>query len=150
LDKEKTMAHAEQTITIDRPVDEVFHFILDGTNSPRWRSSVTDVQLLPGKPLGVGAVFKQGLKGPGGRIDGDYEIIEGKPNELIKFQVIAGAARPVGTYLFKAVNHATNVTFILDFQPKGLAKLMDGMINRSMKAEVAALSDLKSYLEQHP
>ncbi len=143
------MAHAEESITIDRPVKEVFDFVLDGTNSPLWRSSVTDVKLSPGKPLGVGAVFKQGLKGPGGRIDGDYEIVEYKPNELIKFQVIAGPARPMGTYVFKSIGNSTQVTFILDFQPKGLAKLMDGMISKSMKEEVATLSTLKTYLESH-
>jgi hypothetical protein len=42
---------------------------------------------------------------------------------------------------------STQVTFILDFQPKGLAKLMDGMINKSMKEEVGTLSNLKAYLE---
>jgi uncharacterized membrane protein len=141
------MAHAEQSITIARPIKDVFDFILDGTNSPFWRSSVTDVQLLPGKPLGAGAVFKQGLKGPGGRIDGDYEIVECKPNELIKFQVIAGPARPIGTYMFKPDGNSTQVTFILDYQPKGLAKLMDGMINKSMQSEVSTLSNLKAYLE---
>jgi uncharacterized membrane protein len=143
------MAHAEASITIDRPVKEVFDFILDGTNSPLWRPSVIDVKLMPGKPLGVGAVFKQGLKGPGGRIDGDYEIVECKPNELIKFQVVAGPARPTGTYILRPLDDSTHVTFILDFQPKGFARLMDGMINKSMKAEVAMLSNLKTYLESH-
>ncbi len=141
------MAHAENSITIARPAKEVFDFILDGTNSVHWRPAVTDVQLLPGKSLGVGAVFKQGLKGPGGRIDGDYEIVECKPNEWIKFQVIAGPARPTGTYIFKPDGNSSLVTFILDYQPKGLAKLMDGMINKSMQSEVSTLSNLKAYLE---
>jgi uncharacterized membrane protein len=141
------MAHAEGSITINRPVKEVFDFILDGRNSTLWRPSVLDVQLMPGNPLGVGAIFKQGLKGPGGRIDGDYEIVECKPNELIRFQVIAGPARPTGTYLFKSMDDSTQVKFILDFQPKGLAKLMDGMINKSMKGEVETLSNLKAYFE---
>ncbi len=144
------MAHAEGSITIARPAKEVFDFILDGTNSLHWRPLVIDVKLLPGKPLGIGAIFKQGLKGPGGRIDGDYEIVECKPNELIMFQVVAGPARPTGTYLFKPIDGSTKVTFILDFQPRGLAKLMDGMINKSMKEEVATLSNLKAYLESHP
>src|SRR5689334_22737896 len=101
------MAHAEQTISINRPVDEVFNFVLDGTNSPQWRPAVTDVQRVSGTPQGVGARYKQGLKGPGGRrIDGDYEITEVKPNELIAFQVIAGPARPTGTYRFEAVGDA--------------------------------------------
>lgn len=82
-------------------------------------------------------------------LKGVSEKIESKPNELIKFQVITGPARPVGTYLFKTLGSSTQVTLILDFQPKGLAKLMDPMITSSMQSEVAMLSNLKSYLESH-
>jgi uncharacterized protein YndB with AHSA1/START domain len=145
--KEKTMAHAEGKITIKSPVATVFDFILDGANNRLWRPSVTDVTALTGKPYGVGSAFKQGLKGPGGRIDGDYKITDCRPNEFIEFIVTAGPARPTGTYRFEADGAATTVTFTLDFQPKGLAKLMEPMINQSMKSEVATLSNLKSYLE---
>ena len=145
------MAHAEESITINRPVETVFDFILDGMNSPRWRPAVVDIQQRPGKPLGVGTVFKQGLKGPGGRrIDGDYEIVECQPNELITFQVIAGPARPTGTYRFATIGNATRVTFTLHFEPKGLARLMDGMIASTMRSEVATLSNLKTYMESQP
>src|SRR5712691_6363795 len=123
------MPHAEESITINRPVGDVFEFVLDGTKNPLWRPAVLDIQRVPGKPLDVGAVFKQGLKGPGGRrIDGDYEIVESQPNELIKFQVISGPARPTGTFTFEADGDSTLVTFILHFEPKGLARLMDPII----------------------
>jgi uncharacterized membrane protein len=145
------MAHAEESITIHRLVNAVFDFVLDGTNSPLWRPGVVDIQRVPGKPFGVGAAFKQGLKGPGGRrIEGDYEIVECQPNELIKFQVTTGPARPTGTYRFETVGDATRVTFMLHYEPKGLARLMDPMITRTMRSEVATLSNLKAYLEgQH-
>ena len=145
------MAHAEASITIQRPVETVFNFILDGTNSLHWRPAVVDIQQRPGTPLGVGTVFKQGLKGPGGRrIAGDYEIVECRPNELITFQVIAGPARPTGTYRFATEGSTTRVTFTLHFEPKGLARLMDGMIANTMRSEVATLSHLKAYLESQP
>ena len=144
------MAHAEESITISRPVNTVFDFVLDGTKNPLWRSTVLDIERVPGKPSGVGAVYKQGLKGPGGRrIDGDYEIVECRPNELIRFQVISGPARPTGTYRFEADGDSTRVTFALHFEPKGLARLMDPMIARTMRSEVAMLSNLKAYLESH-
>ena len=145
------MAHAEESITIHRPVNAVFDFVLDGTTNPLWRPGVVDIQRVPGKPSGVGAVYKQGLKGPGGRrIEGDYEIVECQPNELIKFQVISGPARPTGTYRFETVGDATRVTFMLHYEPKGLARLIDPMITRTMRSEVATLSNLKAYLEgQH-
>src|SRR5512133_2985600 len=125
------MAHAEGSITIDRPVNTVFNFIAEGTNNPLWRSSVTDIERVSGKPTDLGAVFKQGLTGPGGRIDGDYEIVEYQPDQLIRFQVIAGPARPTGTYKFEAIGSSTRVIFILHFEPKGLTKLMDPMITSS-------------------
>ena len=142
------MAHAEATITIDRPVNVVFDFVLDGTKNPFWRPAVVDITRVPDKPTGVGAVFKQGLKGPGGRrIDGDYEIIECQPNEVIAFQVIAGPARPTGTYRFEPVGEQTRVAFVLHYEPKGLARVMDPIITQTMRSEVATLSNLKTYLE---
>ena len=143
------MAHAEGTIKIDRPVEQVFEFVLDGVNNPLWRPSVVDIKQLAEKPYGVGSAFKQGLKGPGGRIDGDYQITECKSNEVIRFQVTAGPARPTGVYHFESDGKSTSVTFILDFQAKGLAKLMEPMIQSSMKGEVGTLANLKAYLESH-
>jgi uncharacterized protein YndB with AHSA1/START domain len=142
------MAHAENSITINRPVNAVYDFLLDGMNNTKWRPGVIDIERVPGKPAGVGAVFKQGVKGPGGRrLDADYEVVEAKPNESIRFQVIAGPAHPSGTYVLQPSGSGTKLTFILDFQPKGLARLMDPMISRTMQGEVALLSNLKSILE---
>ncbi len=144
------MPHAEESITINRPVGDVFDFVLDGTKNPLWRPAVVDIQRVPGKSLDVGAVYKQGLKGPGGRrIDGDYEIVECQPNELIKFQVITGPARPTGIYRFESIGNSTRVTFTLHLEPKGLTRLLSPMITSTMKGEVATLSNLKAYLESH-
>src|SRR5690349_24944583 len=110
------MAHAENKILINRPVAAVFDFILDGANNKLWRPAVTDVRPLTEKPYGAGSAFKQGLKGPGGRIDGDYKITECRPNEFIKFEVTAGPARPTGKYTIEKDGKATTVNFILDFQ----------------------------------
>jgi hypothetical protein len=143
------MAHAEGKITINLPAKAVFEFILDGTNNILWRPSVIDSEPLTQKPYGVGSRFKQGLKGPRGRISGDYKITVCKPYKIIEFQVMTGPAKPTGLYVFDTDSLSTTVTFLLDFQPKGLAKLMDPMINKSMQSEVAALSNLKSYLEAH-
>ena len=52
------MAHAEESITIHRPVNAVFDFVLDGTNSPLWRPGIVDIQRVPGKPSGLGAVIR--------------------------------------------------------------------------------------------
>jgi hypothetical protein len=141
------MAHAENSLSIQRSPADVYNFLLDGLNNPKWRPGVLDIARDPAAPAGLGAVYKQGLKGPGGRIDGDYKITRLTPNALIEFQVVAGPARPTGTYTLAADGDGTRVTFVLDFQPKGLARLMDGMIGKTMQSEVGYLSNLKTLLE---
>ena len=145
------MAHAENSITIERPADTVFDFVLDGTKNALWRPAVITIAHKPGTPSGAGAIYKQQLKGPGGRpIAGDYEIVESQLHTLIRFRVIAGPARPTGMYRFAARGGATTVNFSLDYQPTGLAKLMEPIITRTMRSEVATLANLKAYLESQP
>jgi uncharacterized membrane protein len=143
------MAHAEESVTIQRPVGTVFAFILEGANNPQWRPAVIDIQQVPGTPAGVGARYTQGIRGPGGRrIAGDYEITACQRNALITFQVTGGPARPTGVYRFEALGDATRVTSTLDHAPQGLARLMAPMVARAMRDEVAALSNLKTILER--
>lgn len=143
------MAHAENSVSIQRPAYVVFEFVLDGTKNKLWRPAVLAVERTSGAQTGVGATYKQQLKGPGGRpIDGDYEITACQPNELIRFQVTAGPARPNGEYRIAERDGATTVAFILDYQPTGFARLMSGKIEQTMRGEVATLANLKAYLER--
>lgn len=145
------MAHAENSVTIARPSATIFAFLLDGANNPLWRPAVLSITKEPGSPSGVGAIYRQQLKGPGGRpIAGDYEITECQPNELLAFRVIAGPARPTGVYRLSDVDGGATVHFTLDFQPTGVARLMDPIITSTMKSEVAMLANLKAYLESQP
>ena len=138
------MVQEQGSITIERPVDAVFNFLLDGMNNPLWRTSVIDSQRVSGKPN----TYKQGMKGPTGRVDGDYEITEIKPNELIAMRAIAGMARPTSTYTFESIGQATRVTYTLSFMGKGPAKLLEPLVGSIMRSEIGMLPNLKACLEQ--
>ncbi len=140
------MAHAEKTVLINRPVESVFEFVLNGANNKLWRSSVTDVKPLTEPPYGAGSRFEQGLRGPTGRIPGDYEITESKPYELIRFRVKTGPARPTGIYRFRKQNGGTEVTFVLDNQATEVPKEVDAATTQQVlqgaKADPSAASRL--------
>ena len=141
------MPSAEHQVTIARPVAEVFGFVADGLNGPKWRPGVLDISLVSGD--GTGAVYKQGVKGPGGRrIDADYEITAFEPNRRLAFRAIAGPVRPTGEYRFEDVAGSTRLTFSLQAELSGLKKLlMGGAVQKTMDAEVAATESLKRQLE---
>ena len=50
------MAHAENSITINRSAADVFTFLLDGANNPRWRPGVLDIRHDSAAPAGLGAI----------------------------------------------------------------------------------------------
>jgi uncharacterized membrane protein len=135
------MAHAKHKVTVPRPIGEVYDFLADGLNDPKWRPDVIEVHLESGAASTVGAVYAQTMKGPGGRpIKGDYRItLADVPNRL-DFQVIAGPARPIGSFeLVKLSSTSTEVSFTLDLVPKGLMKLMGSMIAKQVESEAAAI-----------
>jgi len=141
------MPSAERTVTINRPVDEVFRFVSDGRNARHWRAGVLDVDLVSGS--GVGARYSQGVKGPGGRrIAADYEITEYEPNKKIAFRATAGPIRPTGSFTFEGIGTGTILTFRLDAELGGLQRLlMGGVVQSTMNAEMGALDRMKELLE---
>ncbi|WP_433874960.1 SRPBCC family protein [Sinomonas atrocyanea] len=146
------MVAAEHTVMIRRSPADVYAFLADGLNNARWRRSVRSVSHTSGDPGTVGAVYAQRLAGPGGReIDGDYEITEARPGEVLRFRVVAGPARPQGVFLLvPADDGATTVSFGLTFEPTGVMKLMGGLIHKTMQSEVNELDSLKAVLEGAP
>ncbi len=135
------MAHAEKGVVIHRPVESVFNFVLNGANNKLWRSSVLDVKPLSAAPYGVGSRFEQAVKGPGGRVPGDYEITEFRPNELIAFRISAGPTRQTGSYRFKRQDGATEITSVLDYDSNDLSKSIDSATTRQIFEEVRRADD---------
>jgi|SRR6266481_913151 len=142
------MAHASKTTQINSPRKIVFAFLANGLNNTKWRPAVIDISLESGPASQIGAVYKQGVKGPmGKRLDADYKITQLETDTSMTFEVIKGPARPIGKFELIDSNGQTELTFTLDFQPKGFAKLMGPMIQKTMETEVQTIENLKHYLE---
>jgi uncharacterized membrane protein len=141
------MPSASNTITIERPAADVFAFVADGLNGPKWRPGILDIGHASGE--GVGAVYRQGVKGPGGRrIAADYEITAYEPPRRLAFKAIAGPVHPTGEYRFEDADGRTRLTFSLDVTLGGWKRLLMGRaVQQTMDAEVTSLSRLKAVLE---
>jgi uncharacterized protein YndB with AHSA1/START domain len=141
------MPSAQHSVSIRRPVSEVFAFVADGENAMRWRPGVLDVSHQSGE--GLGAIFRQGVKGPGGRrIAADYEITAFEPDRRIAFRAIAGPVRPTGEYRFAAEGDGATLSLALDATLTGWKRLlMSRAVQSTMDSEVRNLETLKSILE---
>jgi uncharacterized protein YndB with AHSA1/START domain len=140
------MPSAENSVVINRPRSEVFAFVADHENDPKWRPGVGDIKRASGE--GQGAIYTQGMKGPmGKRIDADFEVTAYQPDTLLAFRTLAGPVRPEGSFRFEDADGGTRVTFSLNADLAGAKKLMAPMVGKSMRGEVAALDNLKRVLE---
>ena len=140
------MGEESNTITIARPVSDVFAFLADAENDPQWRGGVIQMTRTSGQ--GVGTTYRQIVAGPGGRrIDADVEITEFVPDQRIAFRTTKGPVRPTGSYHLQASNGGTVVTFRLAATLGGVKKLIAPMVAKTMRSEVAALTELKRVLE---
>lgn len=142
------MPSARRTITVNRPIDEVFRFFSTPANDPKWRPHVKEIRA-DGEPA-EGVQVHQVIAGPGGRgIPADIRITAYTPPNRYAFAVIAGPARPVGEFAFSPVGaDATEVSFSLSAELSGLKKLfMSGPVQKSMDGEMASLDTAKRVIE---
>ncbi|HEY2556252.1 MAG TPA: SRPBCC family protein [Diaminobutyricibacter sp.] len=138
------MAHAAETVMVNRPIAEVFEFLADGMNEQKWRPEVVSIELVDGTGPGVGTTYAQSMKGPAGRtIKGDYRITRYEAPTRMDFETIAGPARPLGSFVLREiVPGTTEVTFTIDLTPKGAMVLMKGMITKQVASEAANIHNV--------
>ena len=56
----------ENTVTIQRPADEVFAFLADFENIPRWNYAIEETKKASAGPVGVGTRYRQTRTVPAG------------------------------------------------------------------------------------
>jgi uncharacterized membrane protein len=74
----------ENAIPIDRPIDEVFAFLSDFENIPKWNYYVLEVRQLSESPIGIGTTYHQLRKSD----QQDFRIIEFEPNHTVALKTV--------------------------------------------------------------
>jgi hypothetical protein len=117
-------------------------------NEPLWRPEVINIRHVGGS--GLGAEYAQTMKGPAGRkMAGDFRLTRFDEPTRIDFEVIAGPARPTGSYVLSDTGTgSTEVSFTMDLVPRGLIRLMTPMIIKQVRAEVANLDNLQAAMHR--
>jgi carbon monoxide dehydrogenase subunit G len=70
------MTTITQSVTVNRPVEEVWSFISDFENTTRWSRGVLEARQTSDGPLGVGSMLQTVVKAFGRRRTADYLVTE--------------------------------------------------------------------------
>jgi len=73
----------EVSIVIEKPVEEVFGFVTEGENSPKWNSAVKSVRKISEGPISVGTKYAIVRQLPSGSAENIYEVLVRKKQKTI-------------------------------------------------------------------
>jgi uncharacterized protein YndB with AHSA1/START domain len=140
------MAVAKLTQVINKPVDVVFHTVVDVANFPKWNPTTPSARKLSAGEIGNGTRFELEIRGFG---KVEQELREFERNKRVRivpsFKLLTGGHR----FVFTADGVKTRIDHELEMTPRGIFKVfipLMGMMGKKNLRDTA--NALQSYLER--
>jgi carbon monoxide dehydrogenase subunit G len=141
------MGSFENTVTIRRPVDDVFAFLADFENVPRWNYAIVETRKVSPGPVGVGTTYRQTRSVPRSSEEA-FEVIVFEPSSRLEVQGDLGAFRAKVSYALEPTGSGTRLTNAVELGSSGLLALVGPLATSRVNHAVAAnLETLKQILE---
>ena len=137
-----------QSVTVNRPVEEVWDFIGSFENTTRWSRGVLEARQTSDGPLGVGSTLQTVVKAFGRRRTADYQVTEYEPNRAFAFEVTSGPMTSRARYSVEPAGAGTRLTASGEAQATGLYKLLAPVLVRILERHSQDdLTNVKRILE---
>jgi len=125
------MAPIIESIEIARRPEDVFAYLDKLDRHGEWQPELVSSKIVTEGPVRVGTRVEEVRKVPGGNRKLDYEITAHDPPRSSSFRGTNGPVRVVGTMTVDPVGEGrSRVTINLDFEGKGIGKLLLPMVRR--------------------
>lgn len=111
---------------IDRPVEDVWKFMVDISNMPKWEDGRAEWKQTSEGPITIGTTFQSSIRFFGRQFVGNLRITEFEPNRKFSVEGLDTFARGTKiTYLMHPVEGGkTRLRRITEVELHGLAKLL--------------------------
>lgn len=129
----------ESTIVINRPIEDVFAFVTDSENDPKWAIPVTECTRITDETASLGTKYTYSSPMGPFVMQGKMEIVVYEPSTHIEWDGETMLMKWRGRCSFEQKENGTQVTMKTDFHGKGIVKFLESMMQSPFK---------KSYDEQ--
>ena len=142
------MATFENIVVIRRPIEEVFGFLADFENVPRWNYAISETRKLSQGPVGVGTIYQQVRSVPS-RSEERFEVTAYDPPRQLEIRGQLGPFPSRLSYALDAVPEGTMLTNSVEFELRGPGRLLGRVaVPRVRDAVATNLRKLKELLER--
>lgn len=139
----------EDSIVINHPVEEVFAYLTDVTNWPRWNMVVGNVEQTPPGPLEKGTKLRGAAEVMGRTMQYSGEILEYDPNRKVVQKMRVGPAELQTNWLFERLGDSTRLTIRSEGKTSGPSIIAGPLMDRAVKKQIEeSLARLKAILEE--
>ncbi len=125
----------EATVVVDRPIDEVFAFLANGENDPKFSPRVLEIAKTTDGPPGVGTVYASTVKDAGMKTKREFKLTEFEAPTRIRWaetsKNLVTAAE--GGYDLAPEGSGTRVTIHNVLEGHGLGKLLEPLALRAAR-----------------
>jgi Polyketide cyclase / dehydrase and lipid transport len=142
------MRSFENTVIIQRPAEEIFAFLADFENIPKWNYAIDDTSQVSAGPVAVGTRYRQTRSVPS-RSTEDFEVTVFEPARRLAIHGQIGPFRADISYELEATAGATKLVNHVDLDPsRAVPGLLAPLAAPRIKTAVARnLAKLKLVLE---
>jgi len=142
------MATFQNTVTIRRPIEDVFGFLADFENIPTWNYAILRTSKTSPGPVGVGTTYRQ-IRSLPSRTEEGFEVTVFQPTSRLEIHGEIGPFTATISYLLAPLGDATRLTNTVDLKPaSGALRLLAPLAAPRVKTAVAAnLDALRQLLE---
>ncbi len=142
------MVRIEGAVVINRPAEEVFDFVADARNEPRYNPRIRRSEKVSDGPIGPGTRFLSHTKAMGWTTGWLIEITEYERPRRLASLIRSSATDIHGTITLDPVGGGTRMRWSWDVKPRGIYKLMAPLIGRmGQRQEERIWRAMKQFLE---
>ena len=135
------------TLTIRRPPGEVFQFLANLENVPKWNYAIVETRKVSDGPVAIGSIYQQVRSVPQ-RSEESLEVVELEPDRRFAVRGDLGPFTGTLTYELDDVDGSTQLTNSARLQGRGAMKLAAPLAESRVRQAVASnLQVLKPMLE---
>ena len=142
------MVRVAGDITVERPLEEVFDFVADESNEPKYNPRMTRADKITGGPIGVGTRFNSVMTGVGPAVEMTIEFTEFDRPHRIAEEVHLTGMDIHGLLLFEAAPGGTRMRWVWDLEPHGVMRFLGPLVRRmGDRQERQVWTGLKRFME---
>jgi uncharacterized membrane protein len=143
------MAQFKTDIVIHRPSEDVFSFVANYQNSPRWIAGSWEHTKVSVGPIAVGTVIHTTGQTLGLRVEATRVVTAYEPYSKYAFKTEYQHIPITTTFLFEPLPNATRLTVVVEGEPGGLFTLTMPFVLGAVRQQFEGdLRRLKTVLEE--